>query len=292
MNHLVKKNFCSLKWKPKIPKHKIIIDKSSYRSPHPVWSTDDVENVQITHVPAKLFRDKIAYAMMKGLRVMFDYFSSYKPGKMTEELYIRRCIFLETIAAVPGMIGGALRHLGSLRKMREDAGWIHHLIEEAENERMHLLTFLKIRQPGLINRIFIMWAQLVFIFYFTTIYLISSRMAHRFVGYLEEEAVKTYTNLIKELDEGRLPLWKDKPANEEAIKYWGLPRNATFRDVLNAIRADEVLHREYNHHFADISTEAPVEGHKFFITNKAYFQDEFKNEANNLNNKQVNNNMI
>ena len=57
-------------------------------------------------------------------------------------------IFLETVAGVPGMVGGMVRHLHSLRRMERDHGWIHTLLEEAENERMHLLTFLKIKEPG------------------------------------------------------------------------------------------------------------------------------------------------
>lgn len=36
------------------------------------------------------------------------------------------------------MVAGTLRHLNSLRKMKRDHGWIHTLLEEAENERMHL----------------------------------------------------------------------------------------------------------------------------------------------------------
>jgi hypothetical protein len=34
----------------------------------------------------------------------------------------RRCIFLETVAGVPGMVGGTLRHLRSLRLMKRDQG--------------------------------------------------------------------------------------------------------------------------------------------------------------------------
>ncbi|KAK3236288.1 Alternative oxidase, mitochondrial precursor [Cymbomonas tetramitiformis] len=44
---------------------------------------------------------------------------------------------------VPGMVAGMLRHMTSLRTMKRDHGWIHTLLEEAENERMHLLTFLQ-----------------------------------------------------------------------------------------------------------------------------------------------------
>ena len=57
-----------------------------------------------------------------------------------------RAIFLETVAGVPGFSAGMIRHLQSLRKMRRDHGWIHTLIEEAENERMHLLTFIELKK--------------------------------------------------------------------------------------------------------------------------------------------------
>ena len=35
-------------------------------------------------------------------------------------------------------ISGMLRHLGSLRRMKRDNGWIETLWEESFNERMHL----------------------------------------------------------------------------------------------------------------------------------------------------------
>ena len=52
-----------------------------------------------------------------------------------------------------------LRHMRSLRSMRRDNGWIHTLLEEAENERMHLLTFLQLRQPGLFFRGMVLLSQ-------------------------------------------------------------------------------------------------------------------------------------
>lgn len=39
------------------------------------------------------------------------------------------------LAGVPGMVGGMLRHMKSLRSMSRDHGWIHTLLEEAENGR-------------------------------------------------------------------------------------------------------------------------------------------------------------
>jgi ubiquinol oxidase len=79
-------------------------------------------------------------------------------------------------------------------------------------------------------------------------YLISPRTCHRFVGYLEEEAVITYTREIADLDAGRLPLWEKMNAPDIAVKYWAMPEGKrTMRDLLLYIRADESKHREVNH---------------------------------------------
>jgi len=235
---------------------------------HPIWSLEDAETVEITHHKPQAARDWLSFYTMKALRTSFDVLSGYKPGQMTESLYLRRFIFLETVAGVPGMIGGMIRHMRSLRKMNNDGGWIHHLLEEAENERMHLFTFIKLRNPGLMFRLAVLLTQGIFLMGFSATYLLSSRTAHRFVGYLEEEAVKTYTNCIKELDEGRLPRWINLKASEDSLKYWGLPEGATFRDVLVAVRADEVMHREVNHHLADLHPEAPLDGHKYHVVDE------------------------
>lgn len=52
--------------------------------------------------------------------MVFDFFSGYKPGEMDEERYLRRFVFLETVAGVPGMVGGMARHMRSLRTMKRD----------------------------------------------------------------------------------------------------------------------------------------------------------------------------
>lgn len=110
---------------------------------------------------------------------------------------------------MPGMVGGMLRHLNSLRRMKRDQGWIETLLEESYNERMHLLTFMKMCEPGRFMKLMIIGAQGVFFNSLFIAYLLSPRVVHRFVGYLEEEAVHTYTRALHEIDEGHLPKWSD-----------------------------------------------------------------------------------
>ena len=140
-----------------------------------------------------------------------------------------------------------IRHLHSLRRMQRDHGWIHTLLEEAENERMHLMTFMQLRRPGVVFRAAVIAGQWAFTAGFSAAYLVSPRFCHRFVGYLEEQAVVTYTHILEELDAGRLPMWERLPAPEVAVKYWRLDPDAKMREVILAIRADEAHHRVVNH---------------------------------------------
>jgi len=83
--------------------------------PHPIWSQDEVNSVEQTHVEPKTLSDRIALRAVKVARWSFDTFSLYRFGKITRNKVLNRAIFLETVAAVPGMAGGMLRHLRSLR---------------------------------------------------------------------------------------------------------------------------------------------------------------------------------
>jgi len=197
-----------------------------------------------SHYKPSNFSDKVALSFTKFLRFLADTFFKKRYG--------HRAVVLETVAAVPGMVAGMLIHLKSLRKMEDDRGWIKTLLDEAENERMHLMTFIHIAKPTFIERIVIMIAQFIFIITYAIIYLISQRTAHRIVGYFEEEAVRSYTEYLHELETGKI---KDQPAPEVAINYWNLPLHATLKDVVKVIRDDEAGHRDVNHSFADVIDE-------------------------------------
>ena len=199
-----------------------------------------MENLNRHHKPQNL-SDKIAFAFTKFLRFLADTFFKKKYG--------HRAVVLETVAAVPGMVAGMLLHLKSLRKMQDDKGWIKILLDEAANERMHLMTFIKIAKPTFIERLIIMFAQFIFILMYLFIYLISQKTAHRIVGYFEEEAVISYTEYLNEIEEGKIENIK---APEIAINYWNLPLNSRLKDVVKVIRDDEAGHRDVNHSFADI----------------------------------------
>ena len=200
---------------------------------------NDDATLESHHEPSG-FSDRFALRLVRFMRFFADVFFSGRYG--------HRAVVLETVAAVPGMVGGALQHLRSLRRMKDDDNWIRTLLDEAENERMHLMTFLHIAQPTRLERFLIVLAQGAFYNAFFLLYILSTRTAHRMVGYLEEEAVLSYTQYLEGIDSGE---YENVPAPAMAIRYWKLPEDARLREVIEAVRADEAGHRDVNHCFAD-----------------------------------------
>jgi ubiquinol oxidase len=222
-------------------------------------------NLGVHHEPKGL-SDRVAYGFTKMLRLCADTFFAKRYG--------HRAIVLETVAAVPGMVGATINHLRCLRRMCDDRGWIRTLMDEAENERMHLMTFIEVAKPTLFERLVVLGVQWVFYLAFFALYLISAKTAHRVVGYFEEEAVLSYTLFLKEIDEGRS---KNVPAPQVAKRYWNLPENSTLRDVVLVVRADEAHHRDVNHNFANELGGLPVDNSK--IAPSPYHDTDLKKAA-------------
>jgi ubiquinol oxidase len=200
---------------------------------------------KIIHHEAESFSDYFALVCTKFLRVFADTFFAGRYG--------HRAVVLETVAGVPGMVGGTLQHLKSLRRIENDQGWIKTLLDEAENERMHLMTFIEIAKPNAFERFLIILAQGIFYNLFFLLYLISSKTAHRLVGYFEEEAVYSYTEYLQGIREGK---YENIPAPQIAIDYWHLKKDARLSDVILAVRKDEMNHRDVNHSFSNQLTKS------------------------------------
>jgi ubiquinol oxidase len=206
-------------------------------------SSRDLEQLDVglySHRKATNWSDFLALGIVRGLRIPVDVFFSKR--------YMNRAVVLETVAAVPGMVAGVSRHLRSLRQMRHDGGWIVHLLSEAENERMHLMTWMRVCQPNLLERALVGITQAGFFTVFALLYALSPRTAHRVVGYLEEEAIISYTQFLAEIDSGHIP---NIDAPDIARWYWNLAPDAKLKDVVMAVRYDEALHRDVNHHLSD-----------------------------------------
>ncbi len=207
----------------------------SYVTPH-VYRHD----TSYKRIP-KTLREKTAKCIVHLLALFFNIVFKFRYG--------HRAIVLETIAAVPGMVGALFQHLKSLRRIQKDHGRIRALLDEAENERVHLLVYNQIAKPTTFERLLIIGAQMFFFIFYFCLYAVSSKTAHCVVGYLEEEAIHSYTRYHELVVMG---MHKNVPATELAKMYWNLPDDARLTDIIDATIKDETLHRDVNHKFADV----------------------------------------
>ena len=191
------------------------------------------------------YADKLSNMFAKSQTMFFRFFAD----TFFRNRYGHRALVLETVAGVPGMVGGMLTHLKSLRRLQRGNGHkIHELLAEAENERKHLMFFMEVVHPSYLERIIIVIAQLIFWHYYLVLYLLFPRTAHRMVGYFEEEAVSSYTSYLIEIEEGRI---EDVPAPQIAIEYYDLLPEAKLSDMIKYVRRDEMHHAKVNHAYGD-----------------------------------------
>ena len=202
-------------------------------------------SIDMRHRRPKDFGDKCALWFTMRLRWIADTFFAKRYG--------HRAVVLETVAGVPGMVAGMWNHLRSLRKMKpDDRGWIQKLLAEAENERMHLMIFIEIAKPNWFERWMIITAQFLFWHFYMFLYIFFPKVAHRMVGYFEEQAVISYTSYLKAIDMGKI---ENIDAPQIAKNYYALKENAKLRDVVVAVREDERGHAQENHRMADVIQE-------------------------------------
>ena len=189
----------------------------------------------------KNFSDLFALSMTKFFRFVADTFFAKRYG--------HRAVVLETIAGVPGMVAGMLIHLRSLRKMQTGYGdQIREMLAEADNERMHLMFFIEIAKPNIFERILVILAQGVFMSFYLFMYIFFPKTSHRMIGYFEDEAVKSYTEYLDLVQNGKVMYIR---APQIAIDYYNLKKDARLSDLIISVRADEMHHADVNHSYAD-----------------------------------------
>ena len=187
------------------------------------------------------FSDYFALSMTKFFRLIADTFFAKRYG--------HRAVVLETIAGVPGMVAGMVIHLRSLRHMKTGYGYrIREMLAEAENERMHLMFFVEIAKPNTFERLLVLSAQGFFMTFYFFMYIFFPKTSHRMIGYFEDEAVKSYTEYLDQVENGTT---LNINAPELAIEYYGLSKKAKLSDLIKCVRADEMHHSYVNHSYAD-----------------------------------------
>lgn len=236
-------------------------DHHKYTLRNRIWTEEELNNALTTskqHRAPGSISQHVVYGFLRSAYNVFNFVTRFDKNDPSPGAMRLRLILLESIAGVPPFVTAGYRHFRSLRNMSYDGGRIYTHLEEAENERMHLISCMQVFQAGPAMKATIYIAQIFTAPIFVTMCLLSPRSLNRFVGYLEELACETYGTVLHKVNDPakKLYVWNEKPAPPVAIDYWQLDRKATWPDVLRHIYADETMHRDINHCFADISVNA------------------------------------
>jgi hypothetical protein len=255
----------------------------SWRQQNHIWTEGEVEErmktADMKHVPQNT-ADTVLQKMVRVAYHAFNFMTGYDHADPPTSAIGYRLIILESVAGVPGMLGGMFRHFRSLRQLERDHGFIFTLLEEAENERMHLIVCMSFFEAGPVTRFIVQGGQIALTPFLAGLYMVRPQLLHRFVGYLEETAVHTYTNIVDMTNTPGTKLntaWKDTPAPQAAIEYWRLPPDAMWVDCLKRMLADESHHRDVNHAMASMTTEQMFgEANPFIHEHKADYEEAVK----------------
>jgi len=232
------------------------------RQQNHIWTEEELNEKMsvLYHHKPKTFMDHVVRTIMRGAYHTFNFITSYDHRDPSVKSIEWRLIALESLAGVPGFVAAGFRHFRSLRTLNRDYGWIPTLLEEAENERMHLMVCIHTFQATPLTRSLVLFLQAFMTPVLMGMYLVHPKSFHRFVGYLEETACDTYLNVIHNVETPGTLLykgWAEKVAPEMAIGYWRLDKDALWVDTLKCMMADETHHRDVNHTFASMASDDP-----------------------------------
>jgi hypothetical protein len=171
-----------------VPKDSFSADHS-WRQQNHIWTEDEVQarmkTADMKHVPQDT-ADTVLQKMVRVAYHSFNFVTGYDHADPPTSSIGYRLIILESVAGVPGMLGGMFRHFRSLRQLERDHGFIFTLLEEAENERMHLIVCMSFFEAGPVTRFIVQAGQIALTPFLATLYIVRPQLLHRFVGYLEE----------------------------------------------------------------------------------------------------------
>ncbi|KAK1932319.1 Alternative oxidase [Phytophthora citrophthora] len=203
--------------------------------PH-LSSLEAIEDTPVNNLKPKKMHENVVSLRAKTPRSSFSLLFDYRglSSSLTPGDWLNRCLYIETVARASEMVVGIAHRLRSQHSLNPGDIW------PVENERIHMQIFLSMKQGGLGFQAAMLAAQSVFFPVFFLTYMVSPNTCHRFVDFVEQEAVKTYTYLLEDMEHGHLDEWCAITAPLIGRSYYDLPDDAKVYDMIKCIRAEKL----------------------------------------------------
>eukprot|EP00887_Chlorella_sp_A99_P000819 scaffold5.g819.t1 len=179
--------------------------------------------------------------------------NTWTTDSLTETTATWRMLFFCAAGQAGGAVAALANHASSVLRNRPDNGWVHTCLANAECARVHGGILAMAARPSLPMRVLGLALQVALFFQFLPIYLLSPSVFHAYCGYRAEEQMFNYSQALKLIDTGRFRRWRGAHAPPLALSYYGLAPEASLRDALLRMRADEACIHHVDFTFASLT---------------------------------------
>jgi ubiquinol oxidase len=159
-----------------------------------------------------------------------------------------RAIMVTSVLSSLSMSLAYARHLRSVELLRSDREETEDLLGQAASEHFHLFVLSKIFQQRRWVRMVTYVLHGISSLVFRTFAVRTPHVAHRILGYAFERAIHHYSVWIEDVVYGKE---ESKEVPSFASLYFELGEEATFVDLLTAMRMDNMRHRDIAHIHAE-----------------------------------------
>lgn len=199
--------------------------------PHNIFSSEhSLNGVQLACMRPGTFADSAAFSASQALQMAFRSVTTLV--QVNEHNWLRRLSFLSVMSAAPG------RALAGTGNATAGCRWVQGLVSESEREKLRLDILLHLQAPGLLSRALLSTTQAALECGYSLAHVVSPKFCRWLVGYVEEESVKAYTQLLKDIDSGLLPKFAGGVAPAAARAHFALPEGAPLSEVFKCMLAE------------------------------------------------------
>ncbi|KAI7844123.1 hypothetical protein COHA_002261 [Chlorella ohadii] len=154
---------------------------------------------------------------------------------VSERQLARRAMMLNCDGQATALSAVVVGHCRSVVRNASDRGWVHTLAAEVECMRAQYAVWASLSPPTLLERVFDL---------LLTLNLLSQAS-------LACLGLATILNMLAK--PGCLPTWERAKAPGPARAFYALPPEASFKDVVRRMMADEASMRSINHRLAGLA---------------------------------------
>lgn len=221
-----------------------------------------LESVVPVHQLPRRWYERAAWRWLLAVRTVVGLLTGTfgRSQRVSERQLARRAMMLNCDGQATALSAVVIGHCRSMVRNTSDSGWVHTLAAEVECMRAQYAIWAALSPPSTMERIFDLMLTLNLLTQCCIVYLVAPSIIHAYQVYRAGEDLFWLGTTRHMLGRpGRLPTWEQAKAPGPAHAFYALPPDASFKDVLRRMMADEASLRAINHQLAGLAPGTPTD---------------------------------